>query len=104
MESFTGASEPRASLSNLLERGRPIDKLSAVGLLDPLRDGLSDRGQLRLPSLFALLKQPQSLTQHFALGLIVSGFEEFRYKLIEDGTQIDVHFSTLRFLSIDINY
>jgi hypothetical protein len=91
MESFTGASEPRASLSNFLERGRPIDKLPAVGLLDPLRDGLSDLGQLRLPSLFALLKQPQSLPQHFALGLIVTGLKKLRDKLIEDRTQIDVH-------------
>jgi hypothetical protein len=89
--SFTGASEPRASPSNLLKRGRPIDKLPAVGLRDPLRDGLSDRGQLRLPSLFALLKQPQSLAQHLALGLIVTGLEKLRDKLIEDWAQIDVH-------------
>jgi len=67
MGSLMFSSHACTAAANLRERGRPIDKHPAVGLRDPLRDGLSNLGQLRLPSLFPLLEKPQPLAEDLTL-------------------------------------
>jgi hypothetical protein len=101
--SSTGAFPLGAALPDFNERLFTVNKLAAVSLLIPDGDFRAQFGEPELLQLFAFLEKPESLSQHFALGLVQTSFQEVGDELIEHRAKIDVHTDTIAHITIIVS-